>query len=641
MAYIGGPIMKHLPTALIPALLLPAVAPAQSVFDLDEIVFSVNANEALQDQIGNSVSVLTEEDLEQAGDLQLTEVLSRLPGVSLSQNGPQGGTADVRIRGAQGRYISVYVDGILVTDPSGTVIAYEDFGGLTTGSIRRIEVLRGSQSALYGGSAVGGVINITTIAGEDAPEGTSQTATVEAGSYNTYALSYGLTQRTGPLTLSLGLDHTRSDGFSAAEENVGNTEADGFDRSRLSFGAAYKVTDALTVGFNGFIERGSHEFDGFTPAFIPDDDTLDQEAERDTLGLRAFVAYQSGIWAHDAAISLYDIERRSFSGGDLSIFNGRRLAFDYTSSAELSEALQLAFGLNAQREEAEYGNIPGGSAKVDTYGAFAEAIWSPSDSFDLTGTLRYDDHSTFGGQTTGRLAFAWRPDGNTIVRGAFGTGYRPPSIDELFGDYPGFFFTGNPDLVPEESLSAEIGIERSFSNGATVSATAFVLEIENLVTFCSAFSLPSSGCPIIAPGDPDTLANVPGTSTRRGLELSGWFPISDSLSLTGAYTYTDAQTATGAPLALVPEHDIALGIDANWGNGWSGDLTAQRVVGVIETDGNPLPDYTLVNASIGYEVAEGVEAYLRIHNLFDEQYQTRRGYGTSDRAFYLGLRSRF
>ena len=64
------------------------------------------------------------------------------------------------------------------------------------------------------------------------------------------------------------------------------------------------------------------------------------------------------------------------------------------------------------------------------------------------------------------------------------------------------------------------------------------------------------------------------------------------------------------------------------------------MIGTLES-GTPLPDYTLVNASVGYEVADGVEAYLRIQNLFDEQYQTRRGYGTSDRAVYVGLRSRF
>ncbi|MBF9060963.1 TonB-dependent receptor [Rhodobacterales bacterium HKCCSP123] len=641
--------MKHIFTAALPlALLTPAMAPAQTaLFSLDEIVFFGNATETELGRIGNSVSIVTDEELEEAGDLQLTEYLARLPGVTLTQNGPQGGTADIRIRGAQGRYVSVYVDGILVTDPSGTVIAYEDFGGLTTGSIRRIEVLRGSQSALYGGTAVGGVINISTLAGDDAPEGTSQTAALEVGSYNTYALSYGLTQRTGPLTLSLGLDHTRSDGFSAGEENAGNTEADGFDRTRLSFGAAYEVTDALTIGFNGFIENGSHEFDEGFSGFIFDG-TPDERSERETVGLRAYLSYDAGGVAHEASVSAYRIERRSFSDTRdpmLSVFEGRRLAFDYSGTADLGPAMQLTFGANAMREEATYDNLPSGAQTVDTFGVFVEGVWSPNDDFDLTSTLRYDDHSGFGGQTTGRLAFAWRPDGGTVIRGAVGTGYRPPAVDELFGDYDDddYPFFGNPNLQPEESISFELGIDREFTNGASLSATLFRLDIENLVAFdaCPNIGAPNFEC---QPGTFSTLQNLPGTSRRQGIELSGRLPLSGAITLTGAYTYTDARNASGDRLLLVPEHDIALGIDAEWANGWSGNLTAQRVIGVLDSDfpvATPLPDYTLVNASLGYELSDGVEAYVRVHNLFNEEYQSRRGFGTSDRAVYLGLRARY
>lgn len=635
--------MKNLSAALIPALLFPAIAPAQSVFDLGEIVFSVNAAEIEQNRVGNSVTVITEEDLEATGDLQLTEYLSRLPGVRLTQNGPQGSTADVRIRGAQGRYVSVYVDGILVTDPSGTVIAYEDFGGLTTGSIRRIEVLRGSHSALYGGTAVGGVINISTIAGADAPEGTTQTSALEVGSYNTYALSYSLTESTGPLTLSLGLDHSRSDGFSAADENKGNTEADGFYRSRLSFGATYDVSQSLTFAFNGFVERGSHEFDG--GFFVPSDGTPDELSERETVGLRAYLYYDAGEVEHEASVSSYRIERNSFSDERdpmFSIFEGRRLAFDYTGKADLSPAMQLTFGANAMREEGIYDNLPGGAKAVDTYGTFLEGIWSPNESFDLTGTARYDDHSGFGGKTNGRLAFAWRPNGGTVIRSAVGTGYRAPAVDELYGDYNdnNYPYFGNPGLQPEESLSLELGIEREFTNGANLSATLFRLDVENLVAFkgCPDIGAPDYEC---QPGTFSTLENLEGTSRRQGLELSGQLQLSDSLILTSAYTFTDARNASGSRIFLVPKHDVALGLDAQWENGWSGNLNAQRVVEVTGRDGAPLPDYTLVNASLGYEISDGVDVYLRIHNVFDQEYQVTRSYGTSDRAFYLGLRSRF
>lgn len=645
--------MKLNLTAALPlALLFPAVAAAQTtLFSLDEIVFFGNATETELGRIGNSVSIVTDKELDEAGDLQLTEYLARLPGVSLTQNGPQGGTADIRIRGAQGRYVSVYVDGILVTDPSGTVIAYEDFGGLTTGSIRRIEILRGSQSALYGGTAVGGVINISTLAGDDAPEGTSQTAALEVGSYNTYALSYGLTQRTGPLTLSLGLDHTRSDGFSAGEENTGNTEADGFDRTRLSFGAAYEVTEALTLGMNGFIERGSSDFDEFHDTPV-DGSPGDEISERDASGVRAYAIWQAGEWEHSLALSGYRIDRRNASltlgagaPGYLAPydnnFSGRRVMLDYTSSGQVAPTMQLSFGLSGMRETAVYDNVPDDRSRVDTLAVFGEAVWSPVETFDLTATLRHDDHSAFGSFTTGRLAFAWRPSAAWTVRGAVGNGFRPPSIDELYGDYiDELGYEGNPGLVPEESMSVEIGADYRAANGATFSATLFWLDVENLVTYCSAFFVTDPECPTIVLPDPDTLFNVPGTSTRRGVELGGSLPISETLMLTGAYTYTEAQSGSGTRLPLVPTHDIALGIDAEWGNGWIGNLTAQRIVDTLE-GATPLPDYTLVNASLGYELSEGVEAYIRVHNLFNEEYQSRRGYGTSDRAVYLGLRARY
>jgi vitamin B12 transporter len=644
-------MMKHLSAALIPALLFPAIAQAQSVFDLDEIVFSVNAAEIEQNRVGNSVTVITEENLEKAGDLQLTEYLTRLPGVSLTQNGPQGGTADIRIRGAQGRYISVYIDGILVTDPSGTVIAYDDFGGLTTGSIRRIEVLRGSQSALYGGSAVGGVINISTVAGLDATEGTNQTAALEIGSYNTVALSYGLTQRTGPLTLSLGLDSTRSDGFSAADENAGNTEADGFNRSRLSFGAAYAVNNSLTVGLNGFIEAGKAEFDEFHDDPV-DGSVGDEFSERRAHAIRAYANWTHLGWEHKLALSYFQIDRRNasltlgpsapfyLSPYDNS-FTGRRTSLEYLASDSISPTLNLTFGLNAMRETAASSRLPAGREIVDTYAGFIETVWSPVEQLDLTTTLRRDNHSSFGGYTTGRVGVAWRASDALLFRGAAGTGFRAPSIDELYGDYlTDLFFVGNPNLLPEESLALEVGFDYGFRNGALLRATAFSINIDNLVTYCGSWSLPSSGCPVIGAADPDTLFNVPGTSTRRGVELSGSLPISETTTLTGAYTYTNAKTASGATLALTPTRDIALGIDTEWQNGWSGNLTAHHVSGLI--DGRtPLADYTLANATIRREITEGVEAYLRIHNLFDQQYQTRRGYGTSDRAFYLGLRSRF
>lgn len=633
---------KALLASAIPAIVFAHPALSQEVFALDEIVFTVNVDDIDFDRVGTSVTVIEADELADAGDQQLTDYLAQLPGISLTQSGGQGQPAILRIRGAHSRYVSVYVDGILVTDPAGLETSYEDFGGLTTGGLRRIEILRGSQSALYGGTAVGGVINITTLEGSDAPEGTTQTFSLEGGSYDTLAASYGLTQRTGALTLGFNADHFQTEGFSAADEDNGNTEADGATRSRVSLGMSYEISDALTFGLNGFVESGSSEADDFqsVPPYLPEDGTTDDDSSRDTVGLRASLGYDDGTWRHDGAISLYEIERSIDSDGFVNSFEGRRIAVDYSGSVLLSDALTLSFGTDLRYEEGTF-SLTGLTEDTTTVGLFGEAVWSPTANLDITGTLRQDEHSVFGGQTTGRLGVAWRPQEGTVLRGAISTGYRPPSIDELLGDYTSIFpYVGNPDLTPETSFSAEIGIDRDFGNGIEVSATAFLLEIEDLVTYCDVNPLwANPACPPV-PGVNSTLFNVPGVSRRHGVELSGRAELSDVLTFTGAYTYTQAESATGDPIPRVPEHDIALGLDADFGNGWTAGLTAQHVSGLIDgtTD---MPAWTVFDASLGYEVRDGLEAYVNFDNIFDESYQTLRGYGTAGRSVYVGIRASF
>lgn len=238
----------------------PGLATAQ-VFDLGEIVVLPLATPTEEGRTGATVEVLSADDLAEGGNAVVSEQLARLPGVNLTRSGGPGAFADFQIRGARSRYVSVFVDGILVTDPSAPTTQFDDFGGLPTGTTQRVEVLKGSQSALYGGTAVGGVVAVTTLSGFELGDGLHQQAAVEAGSFGTYGGSYSITRNTGDLSLSFGASHVTSDGFSAADENNGNTEADGFTRTRYSAQAIYRASDTVTVGANAFIEDGRTEFD--------------------------------------------------------------------------------------------------------------------------------------------------------------------------------------------------------------------------------------------------------------------------------------------------------------------------------------------------------------------------------------------
>jgi vitamin B12 transporter len=622
-------------SALSLTLSLPVAA--QEIFDLGEIVVSATAEPVAAARTGQSVEVIGTDDLGIASGAQLSNQLALRPGISVNQDGGFGGASNLRIRGSSERFSSVYLDGIKVNDPTSTDAGFGAFGIFTTGGLQRIEVLKGSQSALWGGRAVAGVVNIETLPLRDAPEGIAQRFAYSYGSFETHSTEYTLSQRSGAVTVALSFSSVITDGFSAAEENLGNTEADGARSNRVSFGIAHEPTDGVRYGFNAFIEDASYEFDEF--GFVPEDGTPgDETANRDARGLRFFAEIDRGLWRHDIAVSYLRVDRdltsattsAPFATPFASTFEGNRLRFDYSGSVDLMNTVRLTLGADAEEETATYQNLNAGSETITTYGVFAEAVYSPSSNLDVIGTVRLDDHSRFGSEVTGRLALSWRPSDRLTLRGTAATGYRPPSIDELFGFYPSPFgnFSGNPNLQPETSQSIELGADWALANGGAVSATVFRTNIDDLITITPTF---------------DSLENRPGTATRQGLELAADLPISETMNLRAAYTYLDAKRADGTREPILAKHEFFLGVDAELANGWGMQANLRHVADIAD-DNFPvqaLSDYTLIGLGVSYDLTDTAEAYLRIENLTDEQYQTSGGYGTADRAFFVGLRADF
>lgn len=597
-----------------------------TVTDLDDIVVTANRAPSQLARTGVSVAALSAQDLTSAPTV--AESLSRLPGVSIAQQGPFGNPANLRVRGADGRYLAVYVDGVRVDDPTGTEVKY-DFGSLMTSDVGRIELLRGSQSALWGGSAVGGVINITTRGAME--DGFHQAAEVEVGSYATARLGYGLTFKTDRLELALNASHLQTDGFSAAADG---TEADGAKASRLSFSARYKVSDVVTVGASAFTQRTRQEYDGYDANFILGD--LPNTRNQTEAGGRVFAEVETGATKHTFGLTSFHSDRRPTDENGTSRFDGKRVALSYQGETEVSSAFSLIYGADWTRETASYDNLPGGKANTEISGAFAQALWAPTEQIDVSATLRGDNNSTFGTFTTGRLAVAWRPADGTTVRAALANGFRAPSLDERFGDYPSQGFVGNPALRPEESRSYELGVEQAFAGGAKLSVTAFRLEVANLIAATKNF---------------DTLENTAGVSTRQGVEIAASVPFG-AATLGLSYTNTDAMRPGSTPgsaarrLTQVPRQDIALTLDTDLSDRLSAGVELRRLSDRMDNDANTfalveMPDVTVLNASASYDLTDSAEAYLRLENLTDADYELADGYGTPGRSIYVGLRAKF
>ncbi|PQO22192.1 hypothetical protein C2I36_14385 [Rhodobacteraceae bacterium WD3A24] len=490
---------------------------------------------------------------------------------------------------------------------------------MSTADIGRVEVLRGSQSALYGASAVGGVINITTRSAEQ--EGTTQSAAVEAGSHETFNTRYSFTSRGPDGQVSATLSHVTTGGFSAASAG---DEADGFDATRLSFSARHRLSERLSVGASAFVQGSRSEYDDW-----PDD--ADFVEHRDELGARLFAEYEAGAATHEFELTGYRVDREDDSADFLGNpvtdeFEGNRVMARYLGSAPVNDGLTLSWGAEIGRETVEAPDFD--TQRETTRGIFAEAQWAPRGDLDISASARLDDHSDFDTHSTARLAAAWRPSEALTLRGAVSNGYRVPAAAERFGPF------GNPDLEAETSRSGEIGAEYAFTGGAAISGTAFWLETDDEVTF--------------GPPPTYTPANIERT-LRHGVELAGTLPLGERATLDAAYTYLDAEV-TGGPnsgdrLLRVPRHDLSLSLGADVNARLSGTFTVQHVADRhdVRTDFSrgPVHDYTVAHAKFTYAMSDTADLTLRIENVLDERYERVAGYGTSGRAVYLGLSSRF
>jgi vitamin B12 transporter len=623
--------------ALVSALAVPAQA---QEIELDEIVVSAFKTAIERIRTGMSVSVVNPSA--QIAPARAVDSLDRLPGLSVSTQGALGNSARLRIRGADQRYIAVFVDGIRVTDPTSTQTEY-DFGTLPSTSIGRIEVLRGSQSALWGGSAVGGVLNIETPRATE--DGTAQQSQIEAGRYATRSLSYGLTHKQGALETTLNLSHFVTDGYSAVD---GGTEADGSEVNRMSAMLRYEFNGTLALGGALFHQRGLNEFDGLNVNYVLVDQANSQN--RDETGARVFAELSLGNTEHVFDLTHYQVGREITDGSGFNTFDGSRTTFGWQATTEVSDAVTLVYGADTMLEEARYSRLPGGLADTRISGAFGQVLWAVNGQLDIAATARMDRNSGYGDFETGRVSVSYRPDEATTLRGAIATGFRAPSIDELFGDYPAQAFIGNPALAPEESLSYELGVEREFGNGAVVSATLFRLDVENQIAY--------DACPINDPAELDydpsiadyacqagtvnTLENTAGTSVRKGFELAAEMPLGDRANLGLAYTYTDAKRQSGTRIGLVPRRELTLTLQGDITDRISAAASVKHAADRLNDFATAaMPDYTVFGVSASYQVNDMAEAYLRIENILDEDYQTVPGYGTSGRAAFVGLRAKF
>jgi len=605
--------------AAAPLVLLASPAAAQEIVTAPVLV-SPSRTPVAAARSGSAVSVLTAEDLERGGDLALDDALQRLPATTLTRNGPPGAQSSITVRGLPGRYLQVRIDGIEIADPAGPQ------GGallnvLTPFDVGRVELLRGSQSALYGGEAVAGVLDITTRRARQ--DGVAADLRLEGGSFATGVAALSVTGGYDAGEFALNASGFDTDGFSAADENAGNAEDDASRVLTLSGSGAWELSEGVEVGGAFRFVDGETEFDQFVFGSGTVDGSRDQLAETTTLAGRVYARVETYGIAHEVSAQHFDSDRDSVDAGVVSRFDGERTKLEWLAATPLAAFAGLQAGADWTRESLDtddgFGTQQEDASEIA--GAFAQLTLDPIESLTLTAAVRHDEHTEFGGFTTGRGTLAYRPLEGTKLRASVANGFRAPTNFELFA--PGF---GNAALDAETSVSADAGIEQTLWNGrARVAAGVFWIETDDPIVF-----------------DLATFTYQQGTvsTTAQGVELEGAVRPIEALEIAVNYTYTDASDDDGNPVAFTSEHQV--GASARWqatdrlGLG----ATASYVTG-LQNLGASEETYFLLNARADFRVTDRATLYVRAENLLDQEYQTVDGFGTPDLSAYAGVSLRF
>jgi vitamin B12 transporter len=586
-----------------------------STQDLEHVVVSSRVYTPIR-EIATSVSVVTQQDIELRGYANLADVLRVQPAIFVTNSGGAGSTTSLRIRGEEGYRTLVRIDGVDVSDPTGTQVQAH-VGQLQSANVSRVEILRGTQGLVYGADA-GGVINIQTGRTEDGLFGGVK---AETGRYDTNNLSGEIGVGTDLVEAYLSVSDYSTDGFNSRIDDTELKDKDGYDNTTIHARVNVNATDNLTFGLVVRNNEGEGEFDHCYSSGYVDD--CDSDFTQRNLRVSADYALDSGN--HQLAYAKTLVERQNFTLGESSyLTKGNIERLEYLGDTRLNEQHRLVYGIDWEEE-----SITSALQSRTQTGYYGELQSQPITNLFTTLGVRYDDNEDFGDHVSYRVSSAYLWDltaGELKLRGAYGTGFRAPSLFEVeYNRASTLAPASETDLTEETSKGYEIGLQFSLSAGTSLEVVYFDQEIEDSISFdLVAYS-----------GYVQDL----GTSYSDGVELIAQIAINEQWRVNANYTYNDTEDASGDQRSRRPRQLGNLGITYQ-GERLTTSLSMRMVADVVD-NGTPLKDYVLVDLSAKYDVTENFNVLGRIENALDEDYQDLSSYNTAGAGAYLGVSYNF
>ncbi|HZE42825.1 MAG TPA: TonB-dependent receptor [Steroidobacteraceae bacterium] len=599
--------------------------------ELQSIVVTATRIPTPEIQIASSVTLVTAAEIAARQIRTLPDLLKEVPGLNVVQSGGPGGQTSVFMRGTNSNHTKVLIDGIDVGDPSSSNASF-DFGQLLTQDIQKVEVLRGPQSGLYGSDAIGGVINVITKSGSGPPQ---VSASLEGGSFDSFNQMGHLSGSLDQFHYAATIDHVHSgatavtplDNLPPGQQRID----DAYDNLTASTKLGFDVTEHFDLGL---VARytGSHlHFTGDNFATFPSTpDTSQSESTTRQYYTRATAHLVSfgGVLEQTLGAAYGNIKSRDFSPDAPPTDNfGARVKFDWQGIVALAKNEKLVLGAEHQRDSI---TVPI-SAGTDINSGYAELQSGFTERLYDTLALRYDDNDRFGSKVTYRFAPAYLiKETGTKLKGSIGTGFKAPTLSEMFQSFPDFGFFANPNLRPETSLGWDLGVEQSLGDALIFGVTYFHNDIKNLIDT-----------------NATTYLNI-GRAVTDGVESFVTYQPIRTLTFRLDYTYTQAtDQATRQELLRRPKNKESLNTNWQATDRLSLNATVLSVSSWADTnrDGSiprlNAPGYTTVDMAAAYDLSSHWTLTGRVTNLLNRHYQNPDAFDQPTLGAFAGVKAKF
>ena len=616
--------------------------------DIPVIVISPGKTKQSYSTVGSAVSVITSKDLEESDSPFLGDVLNNsLNGMNHSKSGGYGTISMIMLRGLEKKYSTVYIDGIKMSDPAVTDNSYY-LSNVMNSAIDRVEILRGSQSSLYGGGAIGGTINIFTKKGNQGKNKKLQVSTGSNGTQN-IAASYG--DSNDKHDYFVGANRFVTSGISAMNDNTSinnsSNDEDSYVNNGIIANYGYKFNEDLKF------ETGLRFSDSFLKYDAPNikqNDNLPRSDDSE-VSYNMKLIKKNGNLTNTLTYNAYDIVRSTINGSNKTAnYYGYRDSINLIGVYDINLDTKVIYGLDNEFDKSE--GKDDWSSLYETHGEevysqYVDLQFRPEQKIYSTVGFRRDYHSVAGEFGSYRGTVAYKIDNLSKIRASYGKGIRLPTLYDYFY---GTVAADKQALTAESSKSFDLGYETTFQNINTdFNISVFRIIVDDTITGWQSNTADLGGW---------TLANSAAKVKTKGIELASLWKPKDNFNLSFNYNYNDTYAGNDcddpdktAILCIdeqkvrIPRHYASTGMNYIFKNKLKNSFLV-RYSGETRDYGNTingfadviLDDYITVDYKASYKLFDMYNLSLSATNIFDNNYEETYQYSTMGRSLNLGIK---